>query len=328
LTLTSSVADGFMLGVVADPTVKGVLEIRTVPVPETLSNQVLVQVKAFSLNAGETRTAGLATSVQHPGWDFAGIIVRAATDGSSPPVGTRVVGAALAGSWSQFVAARTSMIAPLPLTVSFSQACTLPVAGLTAWLALEQRGFLLGMRVLVTGAAGGVGRFASQLASIAGGQVVALSRREGLADLLRQDGNDHAIVARTLEEAKTYAPFDFILDSVGGPSLSQAMIMLAKGGLCVTCGNSSNEGSTFDPRPFYLQGGARLHGLFLASVLKERDCSLELGRLVQLLDSGQLRAPIEHEWPWTEIQSATRRLTNQTVAGKITLLVPDPGESV
>lgn len=118
----------------------------------------------------------------------------------------------LSGAWAELVAVDTGLLAELPDRVSFEQAATLPVAGLTALRALEIGDFVLGKRVLVTGASGGVGRFAIQLAKLAGAHVTALARRTaGRSEL----GADEII--ETLEpEGPT---FEVIIDAVGGATL-------------------------------------------------------------------------------------------------------------
>ena len=93
-----------------------------------------------------------ASTGWRPGWDLAGTVELEAEDGSGPRTGRRVVGLLPSGAWAEVVAVPTHSLAELPDTVSFAQAATLPVAGLTALYGLEQGGGLLGQRVLITGA--------------------------------------------------------------------------------------------------------------------------------------------------------------------------------
>jgi NADPH:quinone reductase-like Zn-dependent oxidoreductase len=104
------------------------------------------------------------------------VVERAADDGGGPPAGTRAVGLVKRGAWAQLAAVATGWLAPLPDQVSDAQAATLPTAGMTALRSLEVGGLLLGKRVLVTGATGGVGRMAVQLARASGAHVTALVR--------------------------------------------------------------------------------------------------------------------------------------------------------
>ena len=143
--------------VVVDPEAPGRLVIQPVAEPVTDRGEALVRVRAISLNRGEVRRSGMAPAGWRPGWDLAGEVTRAAADGSGPREGARVVGLLPEGAWAARVAVPTHALAELPEPVTFSQAATFPVAGLTALLALARGGPLLGHRVLVTGATGLVG---------------------------------------------------------------------------------------------------------------------------------------------------------------------------
>lgn len=127
--------------VVVDPAVEGRLVIKEVPAPSATQSDALVRVKAISLNLGETRNALTeAPAGWRPGWDFAGVVEKAAADGSGPKAGARVVGMVFQGSWAELLAVPESFLAELPDSVSFEQAATLPVAGLTALYGLERNG--------------------------------------------------------------------------------------------------------------------------------------------------------------------------------------------
>lgn len=124
--------------VVVDPEAPSRLVIRSVPDPTPDRSEAVVCVRAISLNRGEVRRSGMAAAGWRPGWDLAGVIERAAADGSGPRVGTRVVGLVLEGAWAEHVAVQTTWLAELPDKVTFSQAATFPVAGLTALHALAK----------------------------------------------------------------------------------------------------------------------------------------------------------------------------------------------
>ena len=126
--------------VVVDQKVPGKLIIRDIAMPQPLPSEALVRVSAISLNRGETRRSIQAEDGWRPGWDLAGVVEQAAADGSGPHTGGRVVGFLPDGAWAQYVAVPSHALASLPDAVTFAQAATLPVAGLTALYALAKRG--------------------------------------------------------------------------------------------------------------------------------------------------------------------------------------------
>ena len=199
------------------------LELAELTDPEPRSDHAVVSVQAISLNRGEVRRLERMAPGTISGWDLAGTVSWPATDGTGPKAGTRVVGLKDVGAWAEQVAVPTEYLAELPKGVSFEQAATLPVAGLTALRALEIGGYVVGKRVLITGASGGVGRFAIQLAKLAGAHVTAIARRsEGLTEL----GADDVLP----DLSASGDTFDVILDAIGGPVLGAALQRVAPRG--------------------------------------------------------------------------------------------------
>ena len=305
--------------VVVDPDSPGRLALREVDEPAPNRSEALVRVEAFSLNRGEVRRAEAADPGFRPGWDLAGTVEAAAGDGSGPPEGSKVVGLLPSGAWAERVAVPTNALAELPEGVSFADAATLPVAGLTALYGLEKGGGLLGKSVLVTGASGGVGLFACRLARLAGARVVGLVRREEHVELVREAGAHEVAVGDDAEAAREWGPYGLVLESVGGGVLGSALSMLATGGTCVSFGVSAAAEATFDVRSFYLTGGANLYGFILFHEIVAHPASEGLSRLAGLVADGSLEPRIELEAPWTEIGALAERLIDRGYVGKAVL---------
>lgn len=305
----------------------GVFAVRDVPPPEPKPSEALVRVEAISLNRGEATRALSARVGTRPGWDLAGVVERQAADGSGPAAGTRVAGLLASGAWSELAAVPVRQLAAIPDGVATEQAACLPVAGLTALYALKRGGDLLGKRVLVTGATGGVGHFACQLARQAGARVTAMVRTaEDVPRALGFGAHHAAVMAEDQGEAASIGPFDLIVESVGGPSLARSLGMLAPGGLCVVFGVTGGPETTIDARAFYMSGSRTVTGLAVFEEIKSGEPAARgLSLLLALAAEGRLAAEIAVRRPWAEMPAAAADLLARRHKGKTVLLVQDGG---
>jgi NADPH:quinone reductase-like Zn-dependent oxidoreductase len=212
----------------------------------------------------------------------------AAADGSGPPVGTRVVGFNGEGGWAQRRAVATENIAVLPVSVDSGTAAALPVAGVTALQALRALGPIVGRRVLITGASGGVGRFAVQLAARAGAHV-------GLGDV------DEPVFG--------------VLDNVGGSLLVEAFSLVGDGGSLLSIGMASGQPSTIDFEAERRLGARKRLEPFTVRTPFRQD----LDYLLQLVEAGALDPQIGLRTSWQDVAEAAAALLGRNVAGKAVL---------
>jgi NADPH:quinone reductase-like Zn-dependent oxidoreductase len=303
-----------MIGHITDPSVEGGIARRELSEPNVGSHDALIEVHAYSVNRGELGLLEQRPKGWLPGQDVAGVVIAQAPDGTGPAPGTRVTGHAEGGSWSERVNVPSNRLGTIPDNVSFADAAGLPAAGLTALRALRTGGSLLGRKVLVTGASGGVGHFAVQLAKLGGADVTASvsgpHRFESLA------GYDVELVT-TLEES---GPFDVVLDGVGGQVLMDAIHHLAPGGVIVAYGVASGETSNFAFRDFPWGETNWLTGFYLWAT-PETTFGKDLTYLAGLIGRNQLDVRSSVRRDWSETIEAVEMLRSRQATGKVILTI-------
>ncbi|MBW1596845.1 zinc-binding dehydrogenase [Streptomyces sp. JJ38] len=280
------------------------------PVPEP--GEALVKVEAFALNRGETFLLERPEPGWLPGKDVAGLVVQTAADGSGPGIGTRVVGHPARGGWAEYAAVPTHSLAVLPDSVDSVRAAALPLAGITALRLLRAAGPLAGVRVLLTGASGGVGHYVTELAVAAGAEVTAVTATPARGERLVELG---AAVVHEVAEAR--GPFDVVLESTGGPELAAAVMKVRPGGLLVWFGQASRTPVTLDF--FGLLGGPEgvtIRHFHYAGAPYGPD----LAALARCVERGRLHPEIGRIAAWSEAAETLVDLRERRIRGKAVLL--------
>jgi NADPH:quinone reductase-like Zn-dependent oxidoreductase len=302
-----------MQAIVATPEGPSFTERRDVLPPAPAANEALVAVRAFAVNRGELTLVQRRDGWQ-PGQDVAGEVVQAAADGTGPQVGERVAGLAEWHGWAEQAVVPSHRLAVVPEGVDLEHAAALPMAGTTAANLVRDGGPLLGARVLITGASGGVGHLAVQLAALGGADVTAVASPHRAEALLGYGAR--RVVA---DPTETEGPFELVLESVGGASLDAAIARVVPGGTVIVFGNSSREPATLDFTAFFGHEEATVRTYF--SGRHEADAGQHLRMLLDLVAAGRLHVEVGFRGSWDQLNDALEGLTERRFAGKAVLTI-------
>jgi NADPH:quinone reductase-like Zn-dependent oxidoreductase len=305
------------------------LHIADVARPIPADNEVVIGVRAVSLNAydwGLLRGTPLFTRLflglrrpraARPGRDVAGRIESVGRSVTQFKVGDDVFGLCR-GSLAEYACARESALAAKPANVSFEQAASVPLAGLSALQGLRAGGIEAGQRVLINGAAGGVGTFAVQIAKSFGANVTGVCSTGNL-EMVRSIGSDRVVDYTGADFTRGEERYDLILDLIGNHSFSDCRRVLSPTGVLVAAGVGGADGDAFGRKL-----GRMLTGLLISRFASQR-MVLFVARLIQadlvtlggLLASRKVAPVFDSRHPLSEISEAFRRLAAGHARGKI-----------
>jgi len=309
------------------------VELADVPKPVPADDEVLVRVRASSINRGDYYALGNTAVLMRPmiggflrpkserlGGDFAGIAEAVGKDVADIEPGDEVFGVRT-GAFAQYVTAKTA-VARKPHNVTFEEAAVVPVAALTALQALRDRGGLRpGQRVLVNGASGGVGTFAVQMARALGAAHVTAVCSARNVERARELGADRVLDYAREDYTRTGERYDVIVDVAGSRSWRENRRALEPDGTLALAGAPTGNRVT---GPL-----GRLARLWLASrpgsrklvffICKPNRADLALVR--ELIESGKIRPVVDHVYPLDEIADGLEEMGEGHVQGKLAVRV-------
>lgn len=308
-----------------------VLGLSEVPVPEPGDGQVLLEVRAAGLDrgtehlmTGKPYAVRLAMGLRRPkhpvpGRDVAGIVVSVGAGVTRFIPGEEVYGVA-PGAFAEYAVADQDKLAHKPADVSFAQAAVVPISASTAFQALTHAGKVMaGQSALITGASGGVGSYAVQLAVTLGAEVTAVCSTGGV-DYVTAIGAHHVIDRTTENWWEGSRRYDLILDIAGNPPLRRLRRALKPQGTVVFVGGEGSGVVTGMSR--------QLRGALLSPFVRQRlvllmarERGTDYEHLARLIEDGQLDASLDRTHPLEDAARAMRHLADGTIHGKVALTI-------
>jgi NADPH:quinone reductase-like Zn-dependent oxidoreductase len=277
--------------------------------PEPGDGQVLIRVNAAAVNPTDWKARRGLSETRLPavlGKDVSGTVELSRANDIAE--GDDVFGYVAGGGYAEFAIASADTIARKPAGLSHEQAAALPVAGMTAWQALFDRGRLeRGQTALIAGAAGGVGHLAVQFAKLAGARVIGTGSSRN-RDFVLGLGADEYVDYTEQDVGQTVSGVDVAFDTVGGDTTQALVSTVGEGGILVTIANAPPDEA------------ARAHGV-RAELLVMSPSSEQLSRIAELVAAGEVRVEISQVLPLAEVQQAHELSESGHTRGKIVLTV-------
>lgn len=294
-----------------------VLRLEDIPVPEAGADEALVKIHAAGVNPIDWKIRqGYMDYLKKRspltlGRELAGIIEKTGAGVKEFKTGDAIYACpdrSRDGTYAEYITIKEDELAPKPASLDFIQAAGVPLVSQTAWQGLFDHGGLkAGQRVLIHGAAGGVGSFAVQYAKITGAYVYGTASGEGL-ELLKSLGADMPIDYKNRDFTQVARDVDLVFDLIGGETQARSWDVIKKGGTLV-----STVGAA-DPERARAIGGKAVNMVMKSSAALLR----QIGKL---FDQGKLRVMIDRVFPLEQAAEAQRMLQDGRARGKLILKV-------
>jgi len=289
------------------------LKLERIPRPEPQAGEVLIRIHAAGVNPVDWKIRqGWMKDFRPmqfpyiPGLDLAGVVEEIGPGVTAYQTGQAVFGQSPKGAYAEYTTAPVEKLALKPKTLSFDEAAAVPVGATTAWQGIFDHGRLqTGQRILIQGAAGGVGMFAVQFARWKGAHVIGTTSTANL-DFVRSLGAETVIDYTSTSVEQAVHDVDLVFDAVGGKTLESSLRALKRGGTLVTIAGQPPEGR------------AQELGIRVASFSAQVSSEL-LHTFAQLIDEGQVKVVIAEKFPLSEAQQAHERSQNGHGRGRIVL---------
>jgi NADPH:quinone reductase-like Zn-dependent oxidoreductase len=308
-----------------------VLKLEQIAKPTPAHNEVLIKVRAASVNPlewhfmrGIPYLVRLRTGIGRPkytrlGVDFSGTVEAIGSDVKLFKVGDDIFGTA-DGALAEYATSTEAGLALKPTNMSFQQAASVPVAGITALQGLRDKGLVRpGQRVLINGASGGVGTFAVQIAKSLGADVTGVCSTRNV-EMVRSIGADRVIDYSVEDYTKGTQQYDVVFDIIGNHSLLANRGVLTADGIVVIVGAQSNDAwigplarfaETFVIAPFVHQK--------LVNFLADANSTDDMNALRDLMQAGKLTPVIDRQYSLSETPAAMRYLETRHSRGKVVI---------
>ena len=291
--------------VVHEPGGPDVLRYEELKPPDAGEGEVLIRVRATSVNPADWKARRGFREMQLPmmlGHDLSGTVEQSRAEGFAD--GDEVFGNVPQGAYAELATASADVVAKKPAGVTHEQAAAIPVAGLTAWQALFDRGGLdRGQTVLIAGAAGGVGHLAVQFAKVAGARAIGTGSSRNREFVLGL-GADEYVDYTQQDVGETVSGVDIAFDTVGGDTTRTLVPTVREGGVIVTIAGPPPQ-----------EPGVRGELLIMSPDAEQ------LARIAELVAAGDVRVELAEVLPLSEVQRAHELSESRHTRGKIVLTV-------